>query len=109
MDKNSTKKLINNLISNAIKYSYVNKTIEILLKENIFIISDEGVGIKKEDQEKIFKRYKQIDKQSTGGFGIGLDIVLGICRANHIKISLKSKEGKGSSFTLVFPKVADIY
>lgn len=104
MDKNSIKKLINNLISNAIKYSYSGKNIEITLQENILKIKDEGVGINKKDQKKIFQRYKRIDKQGSGGFGIGLDIVMGICRSNNILISLDSKLGSGSTFTLEFPQ-----
>ena len=103
MDKNSIKKLINNLISNAIKYSYRDKNIKILLKANIFTIKDEGMGIAKKDQKKIFKRYKRIEKQEAGGFGIGLDIVMGICRKYAIKIELQSTLGEGSTFTLTFP------
>ena len=102
MDRNSIKKLINNLISNAIKYSYSNKNIILVLKSNILTIKDEGVGIAKKDQKTIFKRYKRIKKQEAGGFGIGLDIVLGICRSNNIKIELDSKVGQGSTFTLTF-------
>ncbi len=105
MDKNSMRKLINNLISNAIKYSYKNKAIDISLQDNILQIKDEGMGIKKEDQKKIFKRYKRVTQKGSGGFGIGLDIVMGICRANKIEISLESELKKGSIFTLKFPKV----
>jgi len=86
MDKNSIRKLIKNLISNAIKYSFNNKTIDILL------------------QKKLFKRYKRVSQKGSGGFGIGLDIVMGICKANHIEISLESEVNKGSTFTLIFPK-----
>ena len=104
MDKNSIRKLLNNLISNAIKYSYNNKTIEITLQDNILTIKDEGQGIAKSDQKKIFKRYKRVNKKGTGGFGIGLDIVMGVCRANKIEISLESQLKKGSLFRLLFPK-----
>lgn len=104
MDKNSIQKLVNNLLSNAIKYSPNNKSIEISLQENILKIRDEGLGISKENQKKIFKRYKRVNNKGSGGFGIGLDIVMGICRANKIKISLESELKKGSTFTLVFPK-----
>jgi two-component system OmpR family sensor kinase len=101
-DKNSIKKLINNLIANAIKYSYRDKTIEVTLHSNILTIKDEGVGIAKKDQKKIFKRYKRLQKQEAGGFGIGLDIVMGICRSNNINIELESELEKGSTFTLTF-------
>jgi two-component system OmpR family sensor kinase len=105
MDKNSTRKLINNLITNAIKYSYPKKNITIILKENVLSITDEGVGIDKEHQTKIFQRYKRINNHATGGFGIGLDIVMGICKTYNIKIELESTLGKGSTFTLRFPKM----
>lgn len=103
MDKNSIRKLINNLISNAIKYSYTDKIIDITLKGNVLKIRDQGVGIDKGNQTKIFKRYKRVSQKGSGGFGIGLDIVMGICRANKIEISLESEVKKGSTFTLTFP------
>jgi len=103
MDKNSIRKLINNLISNAIKYSYEHKSIHISLQNNVLKIKDEGVGIDKKNQEKIFQRYKRVSQKGSGGFGIGLDIVMGVCRANKIEISLESEVKRGSTFTLVFP------
>jgi len=104
MDRNSIKKLINNLIANAIKYSYINKKIIITLEKNIFKIKDEGVGIDKKDQKKIFQRYKRVNNNSGGGLGIGLDIVMGICKKNKIEIKVESEIRKGSIFTLIFPQ-----
>ena len=72
-------------------------------KNNVFEIKDEGVGIDEENQKRIFERYKRVSQKGSGGFGIGLDIVMGVCRANKIEISLKSEVKKGSTFTLVFP------
>ena len=103
MDKMTIKKLINNLITNAIKYSHRNGSIEIFLQNNVLSIKDHGIGIAKKEQKEIFKRYKRIEKKEAGGFGIGLDIVMGICRTNNIKIKLKSELGKGSEFILIFP------
>ena len=103
LDKNSIKKLINNLITNAIKYSYINKKITIILTKNIFKIQDQGVGIDKKDQKKIFQRYKRVNNSSNGGLGIGLDIVMGICKKNKIEITVDSELKRGSIFTLVFP------
>jgi two-component system OmpR family sensor kinase len=107
MDKNSIKKLINNLIANAIKYSYINKTINITLEENIFKIKDKGVGITKKDQKKIFQRYKRVKGNHSGGLGIGLDIVRGICKKNKIEIKVESEIKEGSTFTLIFPQERD--
>jgi len=107
MDKNSIKKLINNLIANAIKYSYIKKNITITLEKNIFKISDQGVGIHPKNHKKIFQRYKRINANSSGGLGIGLDIVMGICKKNKIEIQVDSKLKKGSTFTLIFPPKSD--
>lgn len=104
MDRNSIKKLIHNLITNAIKYSYPHKDIFISLKGNVCQIRDEGVGIEKKNQKRIFQRYKRVNNKNNGGFGIGLDIVRGICKANKIKIELKSELKKGSTFILIFPQ-----
>lgn len=104
IDKNSLQKLINNLISNAIKYSHHNKSIDISLQDNMLKIKDEGIGIAKEHQAKIFQRYKRLSKKGSGGFGIGLDIVIRVCRANNIVIDVESEVNKGTTFTLAFPK-----
>ena len=96
-------RIIDNNISNAIKYSKDNSNITINLekKENSIklIFKDEGVGIK--DTSKIFERYYRGDK-ITGGFGIGLSIVKKICNKNNIKIEISSKIGEGSMFTYIF-------
>ncbi|WP_458700038.1 sensor histidine kinase [Sulfurospirillum sp. 1307] len=102
MDRSRIQKVINNLISNAIKYSYQNTRIDIKLKDRVLMVQDEGVGIAKEDQESIFNRYERKNKES-GGFGIGLDIVKTVCKAYNIKIELKSELSKGTTFYLTFP------
>ena len=96
-------RIIDNNISNAIKYSKDNSNITINLKkeENSIklIFKDEGIGIK--DTSKIFERYYRGDK-ITGGFGIGLSIVKKICHKNNIKIQISSKLNEGLSFTYIF-------
>ncbi|QKJ27436.1 sensor histidine kinase [Aliarcobacter cibarius] len=96
-------RIIDNNLSNAIKYS--NKESKIFVKlEKIdegFILEfkDEGIGIK--DVSKLFERYYRGDK-ITGGFGIGLSIVKNICIKNNIKIDVFSKESEGSTFRYIF-------
>ena len=102
--KESAHRLIDNLLSNAIKYSDVGDSITMTLKENIFKIKDTGIGIDEKVQEDIFKRYQRANEE-RGGFGIGLNIVLAICKKYKIKLGLESKKGKGSTFILTFPKV----
>ncbi len=90
IDQKKISKLIDNLISNAIKYNKINGTIEISLNENSFSIKDSGKGIKKENIEMMFDRYARFDK-SVGGFGIGLNIVKMICDEYHLKINIDSE------------------
>ena len=104
MSKSSAHRLIDNLLSNAIKYSDVEDSIFITLKENVLEVRDTGIGIDKKVQEDIFKRYNRANEE-RGGFGLGLNIVLSICKQYKIKIALKSKKGEGSSFILTFPKI----
>ncbi len=98
-------RIIDNTISNAIKYSKNKTKIEITLKkeeENIILkIKDEGKGIK--DTKKIFDRYYRGDKIS-GGFGIGLSIVKKICEQNEVLTIVKSELNRGSTFEFEFKK-----
>jgi len=93
--------LFSNLLSNAIKYSMPETTITITLKDGVFTIKDEGVGIAKEKLEAIFELYKR-DSQIAGGFGVGLNIVKQICDEYKIEVSVKSELGVGSEFRLAF-------
>lgn len=102
--KESAHRLIDNLLSNAIKYSDVGDKITITLKENVFKIQDTGIGIDKKVQEDIFKRYQRANEE-RGGFGIGLSIVMAICKKYKIKLDLQSQKGEGSTFILTFPKI----
>jgi len=101
IDKESFTRLTNNLISNAIKYTNQNGHINITLKDNKFIIKDDGIGIEEEKQKDIFDRFYRATN-NAGGFGIGLDIVSNICNKYDIKIELNSKENQGSTFILNF-------
>jgi len=96
-------RVIDNTISNAIKYSKNRTKIEIKLKKEdesiVLSIKDEGKGI--EDTKKIFDRYYRGDKIS-GGFGIGLSIVKNICDKNGLHVEVKSKLKNGSEFIYFF-------
>jgi len=103
MAKHSANRLLDNLLSNAIKYSDVGGKITVILKERTLRVEDEGIGIPRQMQSDIFKRYQRANEE-RGGFGIGLNIVLDICKKYGIRIDLASVEGKGSTFILTFPK-----
>jgi two-component system OmpR family sensor kinase len=101
IDEDRAKLLISNLLSNAIKYSMPNKTITLTLTENSFSIKDEGVGIAKEKQDKIFKLYER-GSNIAGGFGVGLSIVKQICSEVGMSIEVESELNKGSTFNLTW-------
>ncbi len=104
MSKSELMRLIDNNISNAIKYSYPNSKIIISLNSTataaLFSVRDFGVGIK--DTKAIWRRYQREDS-SSGGFGLGLNIVEQICRKYGIVFKLDSKLGEGSVFSYYIP------
>ncbi|UCM99348.1 HAMP domain-containing histidine kinase [Sulfurimonas sp. SWIR-19] len=105
MNDKELQRLIDNNISNAIKYSYENSNIDITLyKENekcCLSFKDYGVGIEK--VEKIFSRYYREDS-SKGGFGIGLNIVKAIIDKENIELKIESLPKQGSLFIYTFPQ-----
>jgi signal transduction histidine kinase len=98
-------RIVDNTISNAIKYSYDKNIINVVLKkddENInFSVKDYGVGI--ENVKKIFSRYYRED-ETKGGFGIGLNIVKNIIDEENIHLEIQSKLKKGTTFSYSFRK-----
>ncbi len=99
IDKMKMQKILNNLISNAIKYSKKDGQIIICIKNNILSIQDFGIGITQEDQKIIFKRYKR-GSNNEGGFGIGLDIVSKVSKEYNLSLNLNSKLKQGSTFSI---------
>ena len=109
-DKAALEQVMHNLIDNACKYSGDSKSIEIklLLKGNKIVIniSDYGIGIRKEDQDKIFSRFYRAGEelsQTIKGSGIGLTIVKQIVEAHQGEITIESSPGKGSIFSVKLP------
>ena len=98
-----------NLIENAIKYSNENGVVKIdlTLEEQYFVfkVKDNGIGIPKNDIPRIFERFYRVDKsRSTRGTGLGLAIVKHIVKLFNGEISVKSKVGIGSTFTVKIKK-----
>lgn len=93
--------LFGNLIGNAIKYSSPKSKIEIVLKNNVLNIIDEGIGIEVAQQKNIFEKFKR-GTEYSGGFGVGLSIVKSICDEYGIDVSVESKVDMGTTFRLLF-------
>lgn len=98
-DRQKMERLIDNILSNAIKYTNKATKIKITLNETHLSIEDEGKGMSKEELDKIFTRYIRFDK-SQGGFGIGFSIIKSITEEYGMKIDIDSKPNKGTKVTL---------
>ena len=104
-NKTQVLELIYNLCDNAIKYNKENGSVLITISENEIVISDTGIGIPKEYQDRIFERFFRVDKshsKKVDGTGLGLSIVKHIAKQNNIEITVDSKSGEGSKFTVLF-------
>ncbi len=102
--------LIRNLMDNSIKYGIENGHVLITLRKSAETIelevADDGIGIAKADQSRVFERFYRVDKarsKKIGGTGLGLAIVKHICLAYQGKITLESELGKGTKITVAFP------
>lgn len=100
-----------NLLENGAKYSPIPAQLKATigqLGDEIYIeVEDQGLGIPPADQEKVFDRFYTVDKarsQKMGGSGLGLSIVKTVVQKHRGRISLVSALGRGSKFTLFFPK-----
>lgn len=106
-DRDRIGQVLINLVTNAIKYSPQNQDIEVKIKKAgrskvAVSVIDSGIGIDKENQKKIFKRFYRIDfknDETYSGFGIGLYLANEIMRRHNGKLSVESKKGEGSNFT----------
>ena len=107
--------VLNNLITNAIKYSYPDTHVMVEVhRENdsavILSVADEGQGIPKEEQHKLFKPFSKLSVQSTGGeksTGLGLAISRRIVEAHDGEIWVESEVGEGSTFYVKLPADLD--
>ena len=109
-DRDKIGQVINNLISNAVKYSPKGSTINVSCQSNasnaVVSVRDEGMGITEHDQKRLFERFYRVDsKESTtiAGFGIGLYLCLEIILRHDGRIWVESAIGKGSNFQFSIP------
>jgi len=111
-DERRIKQVFNNLLTNAIKYTPNKGKINVLIKgepgQVRVLISDDGIGIAKKDQDKIFQKFftggSSLTRES-GRMGLGLAIAKGIVEAHDGSIWVESEIGKGSTFVFTLPKI----
>ncbi|MBT2513339.1 cell wall metabolism sensor histidine kinase WalK [Arthrobacter sp. ISL-30] len=106
---------LRNLIDNAIRYSPDNTRIGVGVraKEGVVAISvtDQGEGLSEEDQERVFERFYRVDaarSRHTGGTGLGLSIVKHVVSNHGGEVTVWSRPGQGSTFTLRLPEMEDL-
>lgn len=104
--------LLTIFIDNAIKYSPEKTTISLFSTTSdgqvLISIKDQGIGIKKSDQLKVFNRFYRTDdsrsKSPANGYGLGLSIALKTIKSLHGKVEIESQENQGTTFTISLPK-----
>lgn len=111
-DKDKLIRVVNNLISNALKYTPARGTIDLLLSADkdtlTFRVVNSGPGIKPEELEKLFKKFTRLDKHSQiSGTGLGLTIVKDIVDLHHGHITVESQIAKSTEFKVVLPRNLD--
>jgi two-component system, OmpR family, sensor histidine kinase SenX3 len=112
-DARQMRSAVVNLLDNAIKYSSAGDEVEIgarLDGDRVGIsIRDHGIGVPMRDLERIFERFYRVDRarsRDTGGTGLGLSIVRHVVQAHGGEVTVESREGEGSTFTVWLPIVA---
>ena len=107
-NKDMIKEVVENLVQNAIRYNNPGGKVEVLVRRmsdrGALIVKDNGIGIPKSEQERIFERFYRVDKsrsKATGGTGLGLAIVKHIVDIHEGKIELDSAPGVGTTLTVL--------
>jgi two-component system, OmpR family, sensor histidine kinase SenX3 len=102
---------LQNLVSNAIKYSGDGKKVQVEVQATPELVSiivvDQGIGIAAKDHQRIFERFYRVDRarsRATGGSGLGLSIVRHVVSNHGGTVTVVSEEGRGSTFTIVLPR-----
>jgi signal transduction histidine kinase len=110
-DRDKIKQILNNLLSNALKFTDLNGSVTIISKEKDNFIEiqviDTGIGINEDQIPKLFDKFYQVDPsltKITSGTGLGLSIALHLVDLHKGKIYVKSEVGKGSNFTFTIAK-----
>ncbi len=103
IDEAKIARVIDNLISNAIKYNKRSGEIVVVLKEEFLMVSDTGIGIEKDKIAEMFERYRRFNS-TEGGFGIGLNIVKSILDEYKLEVEVNSVIKMGTSIKIYLPQ-----
>ena len=109
-DRRQLRSALMNLLDNAIKYSGPGQPVEVgarVVGDRLaLVVRDHGIGIPTRDLERIFERFYRVDRarsRDTGGTGLGLAIVRHVAQAHGGDVTVESREGEGSTFTIQVP------
>ena len=110
MDAARVSQVLDNLVSNAIKYSPDGGEVTVSLRSDdgtvVCSVSDTGMGMSKEDQEEVFTKFfrsQSVRNSAIPGVGLGLSISKAIVEAHGGQVSLYSEVGRGTTFTFAVP------
>lgn len=115
IDKDLFRIALNNLLTNAIKYSEVGGTVTLIANESdndiVITVRDSGIGISQEDQAHVFEKFYRAHEDEVnkrGGHGIGLYLVSQIIELHHGRLTLQSEPGRGSEFSIHLKKMPSL-
>ena len=101
--------LVTNLCDNAIRYNYPGGYVKVSVYteegQSVLVVKDNGIGIPKEQQDRVFERFYRVDKsrsKKTGGTGLGLALVKHIVLLHNASLTLDSAPGVGTTITVRF-------
>jgi two-component system phosphate regulon sensor histidine kinase PhoR len=114
-DSEALRQMIDNLVDNAIKYSSDGRWVKVHAEESregvLIRVSDGGIGIPRESLDRVFERFYRVDaarSRELGGTGLGLSIVKHLAQALGGRVSVESRIGQGSTFSIYLPRVTTI-
>jgi two-component system phosphate regulon sensor histidine kinase PhoR len=109
-DREGLREILDNLLDNAIKYTPEGGGVSVVWRSNgsmaQIAVRDSGIGIRPEDQQRIFERFYRVDKarsRELGGTGLGLSIVKHLAQSMNGTVAVESEVGRGSTFTVELP------
>ncbi|WZO96898.1 ATP-binding protein [Isosphaeraceae bacterium EP7] len=111
-DGEALRQVVDNLVDNAIKYSSAGRWVNVFVEDTeqgvVIRVSDGGIGIPRESLDRVFERFYRVDaarSRELGGTGLGLSIVKHLAQALGGRVSVESRLGQGTTFSIHLPKI----